>query len=117
MNQIQSQVVKWLANSWVGSSSKCMAMYLAFDEMTDRSHPYDPDDLDRCLKLLEAAPGLRKHIHKMANVSPQWQALIECWEELEACHLEEVGLGWTKARSAPKTYKLMQDIFKREARR
>lgn len=41
----------------------------------------------------------------------QWAALIARWDEVEASHLEEVGLGWTKAWLAPKTYALMQEIL------
>lgn len=111
MNDLQQQVLEWFASGSVGSSSKCMAKYLALGTITDRSHPYDPDDLDRCLQLLEAAPGLRQRLHKMADVSPQWAALVSRWDELEACHLEEVGLRWSKASSAPKTFRLMQEIF------
>jgi len=107
MTETQKQVVKWLATGRVGSSSKCMAMWLAFGERAEPYAPADPDDLDRCLKLLDKAPGLRPLIPKMAEVSKDWAALVPRWAEVEASHLAEVGLGWTKARSAPKTYDLM----------
>ena len=113
MDITQQQVIKWLCNGRVGMSSKCMAMWLAFGERAEGGFcPADPDDLDRCLKLLAAAPGLRPLIPKMAEVSPQWAALVPRWDEVEASHLEEVGLGWTKARSAPKTYDLMASILR-----
>ncbi len=112
MDETQKQVVKWLATGRVGSSSKCMAMWLAFGERAEPAHPYDPDDLDRCLKLLAKAPGLRPLIPKMAEITPGWAALVPRWDEVEASHLEEVGLGWTKAQSAPKTYELMASILR-----
>ena len=112
MDVNQKQVIKWLCHGHVGMSSKCMAMWLAFGERTEPNHPHDPDDLDRCLKLLAKAPGLRPLIPKMAEVSPGWAALAPRWAEVEASHIEEVGLGWTKARSAPKTYDLMASILR-----
>lgn len=113
MTELQTQVVKWLAIGHVGMSSKCMAMWLAFGERAeDCMAPADPADLDRCLGLLAVAPGLRPLIPKMAKVSKDWAKLAPRWDEVEASHLEEVGLGWTKARSAPKTYALMRGILR-----
>ena len=112
MTETQNQVVQWLATGRVGLSSKCMAMWLAFGERAEPYAPADPDDLDRCLKLLEKAPGLRPLIPKMAEVSKDWAALVPRWDEVEASHLAEVGLGWTKADSAPKTFVLMASILR-----
>ena len=112
MTDTQKQVVNWLATGQVGLSSKCLAMWLAFGERAEPYAPADPDDLDRCLKLLKKAPGLRPLLPKMAEVSAEWAALVHRWEDVEASHLDEVGLGWTKARSAPKTYILMQGILR-----
>jgi len=112
MSETTTQVIRWLAFGRVGMSSKCMAMWLAFGESAEPYAPADPDDLDRCLKLLDEAPGLRPLIPKMAEVSEEWAALVSRWDEVEASHLAEVGLGWTKARSAPKTYDLMASILR-----
>ena len=111
MTPMQSKALDWLANGEVGISSRTMAMKLAFDQVPmDHSHPYDPDDLDRCLKLLEWVPELRAELPRMASVSRQWAALVANWERVEQSHLAEVGLGWMKARNAPKTYELMKSI-------
>ncbi len=112
MTETQKQVVQWLATGRIGASSKCMAMWLAFGERAGTYAPADPCDFDRCLKLLDKAPGLRPLIPKMAEVSKDWAALVPRWAEVEASHLAEVGLGWTKARSAPKTYALMATILR-----
>lgn len=107
----------WIAaGRGVGMSSRTMALWLAFDRKDDPhgfgpSHPHDPDDLDRCLRLLALVPELRLHLPRMAELSREWAALIPRWDEIERSHIEEVGLGWTKARSAPKTYQLMRDIL------
>jgi hypothetical protein len=108
----RNDVVKWLASGQVGMSSKTMALWLAFGEKTrERSHPYDPDDMDRCLKLLLMAPGLRPLLPRMAEVSKPWAKLIERWDEIEASQLEEIGIDWTRAKAAPKTYKLMKQVL------
>lgn len=110
----QSQVLDWLATGCIGTSSKCMALWLAFGRWSKDwpdGYPYDPADFDRCLLLLAKAPGLRQHLSKMAEVSPEWAALVARWDEVERSHLAEVGLGWSKGRSARKTYDLMWSIY------
>lgn len=112
MNVLQTKTINWLATGSTGLSSKAMAFYLAFGQKTERgSYPHDPDDLDRCLRLLEAVPELRQYLPRMSEVSPHWAALLENWEAIEASHLEEVGLGWCKARKASKTYALMRGVL------
>jgi hypothetical protein len=66
--------------------------------------------MDRCLKLLHRAPGLRERLPLMAELSPTWAALVARWDDIEALQLDEIGLGWTKSRSAPRTYELMRSI-------
>lgn len=111
----QLKTVQWLANGEVGLSSKQLAMWIAFDQRTDRGfgidYPKDPDDFDRCLKFLERVPEARPHLYRMAELSPIWKALVERWDDIEKCQLDEIGLDWCKARSAPKTYALMQSII------
>lgn len=115
MDETQAAVIDWLATGQVGISSKCMAMWLGFEQRTGRetfgNYPHDPDDMDRCLKLLHRAPGLRERLPKMAELGKVWAALVDRWDEIEAMQLDEIGLNWTKARSAPKTYALMREII------
>lgn len=111
MEKAQDQVIDWLLNGEVGASSRCMAFYLAFGKLGDKNHPLDPADFDRCLQMLKKAPSLRERIHEMSAVSSEWEKLAYRWEEIESCHLDEVGLGWTKARCAPKTYALMKEVL------
>ena len=120
MDATQEAVVAWLANGEVGESSKCMAMWLAFGQRTRGvfgNHPHDPDDMDRCLKLLHHAPGLRERLPKMAELNKTWAALVDRWYEIEAMQMSEIGLGWTKARSAPNTYALMKEVIASASKR
>lgn len=113
MNTLQTKTIKWLATGSTGSSSEAMAFWLAFGQKTcdNYAHPHDPDDLDRCLRLLDTVPELRQRLHHMSEVSPYWGALLNNWGAIERSHLEEVGLGWCKAHSAPKTYALMREVL------
>lgn len=112
LDETEDQVLVWLATGEIGVSSKCMALWLGFGKRArDTGYPRDPDDLDRCLKLLDRAPGLRDRLPSMAAISKTWAALVNRWPEIEASHLDEVGLGWTKARSAPNTYALMREVI------
>lgn len=106
---MKDKILNWFATGRVGSSSKAMACAAA-GLPSDKSHPYDPDDLNRCLLLLEAVPEVRNNMDKVAAINERWGALVARWGEVEQCFLEEVGLNWSKGNRAPKTYKLMKDI-------
>lgn len=111
--EAQRKTLEWLANGSPGLSSKTMAFWLGFDVLVEkgRNYPHDPADFDRCLQLLNAVPEMRPHLHRMADLSPAWKKLVARWDEIERQHLAEVGLGWTKARSAPMTYDLMKAVL------
>ena len=114
MTETQKQVIAWLAVGEAGASSRCMAMWLAFGQRTGsgfEEYPHDPGDMDRCLKLLQHAPGLRETLPKMAQVGKVWASLVARWTEIESTQLDEIGIDWKKARSAPKTYALMREII------
>lgn len=107
------------ATNWLATGSRGLSSNTMFTVLTGvdalggsrKSYPHDPDDLDRCLRLLHAVPELRQLLQKMSEVSPEWAALIVNWEEIERLHIDEVGLGWTKAKSAPRTYELMRKVI------
>lgn len=110
--QIQEAALEWLANGETGISSETMAFWLVFGVKKDESgHPHDPDDFDRCLQFLNQVPEMRSQLLKMVPLSSAWKKLVARWSEIEAMHLDEVGLGWTKSRSAPRTYELMTQVL------
>lgn len=115
MTEIQQQVMSWLANGETGLSSECMAFWLAFGILKDRGfgadHPHDPDDMNRCLKLLQRVPGLRESLPAMAELSPAWKALVSRWDEIEAMQMAEIGIDWEKGRKARRTYALIQEVL------
>ncbi len=102
MTETQAKVIQWLARGEVGTSSQCMAMWLAFGERVPSPFPpSDSDDLRRCLWLLDWAPGLRSDLPKMAEVSDKWAALMSRWDEVEALYYTD----------RPKTNALLRDII------
>ena len=106
---MKDKILNWFGTGQVGASSKAMALAAA-GMPNDGSHPYDPDDLNRCLLLLEAVPEIRGHMADIAAIDATWKELIARWDEVERCFLDEAGLNWTKARTARKTYALMKSI-------
>ncbi|MBA3589686.1 hypothetical protein [Methylibium sp.] len=111
---IGDNLIAWLANGQRGVSSDTIVQHLtSIVCLTDEepAHPHDPDDLDRCLILLDRVPLLKLQLHGMRTCSPVWDALIDRWDEIEASHLDEVGLGWTKGHRAPRTFALMREVI------
>lgn len=100
-------VAEWLRTGERGASSNAMCKRIfGVPAGAKINHPYDPDDLRRCLQFLDAA-GAHEKVTLMSDVSPSWARLIERWNELVMIFREEMEFG----RSAPKTYALMQEIL------
>jgi hypothetical protein len=109
---IKNNLLAWFINGEVGRSSKVMAaVALDIPGQCGRCWPVDPDDLNRCLLLLERVPAVRGAFPRLAQLSPQWSALIASWDELAARFVAEVGLDWCRGTRAPDTYRLMRRIL------
>lgn len=110
--ETKDAIAEWFANGQTGQSSKTMALWLGFGKVHDKqgwgpSHPHDPSDLKRCLKLLAMVPQLREKLPTMRELSPEWAGLIDQWQEVESTFRAEVANG----TQAPKTYDLMRVIL------
>jgi len=79
--------------------SRCMGLSAHAIVHGGTHHPWDPDDLARCLRVSPMPP-----LH-MRNRSPEWALFVDHWTELAALLAEERPSG-----EAPKTYALMKDI-------
>lgn len=115
---LSNSIVRWLATGERGASSETMLSHLAGVDCRDldaqyAAHPHDPDDLRRCMLLLDQCPELVPLMPKMSSASKQWAALVAIWPELTATMLEEIGSIHTprKGASAPRTYKLIKDAI------
>lgn len=113
-NVLHDQVMEWLAFGERGSSSETMAFtFLGRGAPRWSSAPSDPDDLRRCLLLLQAAPEARKHMDKLRSLSKTWERLVDRWDDLEGTFLSETG-GTLKppfGTRCHKTYSLMKEII------
>ena len=108
---MQDKVLAWIfEDEDTGVSSKAMAAAVIGQKARYTWTPSDPSDFNRCLLLIESAPEIKDHMDKVAAISDSWAKLVGHWDEIEQCFLNEVGLNWSKAKSAPITYKLMHDL-------
>jgi hypothetical protein len=103
------KVIEWMAGHDTGSSSKAIAVHMTTGSC-DGSYPYVPSDLGRCLRLLELFPEWKPRIGEMARYGKVWAAYIDRWDEIAGSMADEVGIDWSKGRSAKRTYDLMHDI-------
>lgn len=112
---ISENLIQWLANGERGVSSETIVHHVTGLDMGRHfmaSHPFDPDDLTRCIKLLERCPELVQGFReKMPTASDVWARLVEHWDALGVMLDAEVP-GWRNgARGrAPKTYDMMRKL-------
>lgn len=115
---ISENLIQWLANGERGVSSETIVHHVTGLDMGRHfmaSHPFDLDDLARCIKLLELCPELSQGFReKMPAVSDVWARLVEHWDALGAMLDEEVP-GWRNGArgSAPETYDMMRKLRRR----
>ena len=110
MSELQI-ALRWLNGHDTGISSKAIMSQMLGEKPEPYTHPHDPSDLGRCLRLLRLIPAWRSRIGEMASVSKVWKRLAAHWDELEAMMDGEVGIDWEKGKSAPKTYDRMRQII------
>lgn len=112
---ISEAAIHWLANGERGLSSETIFETLTgIDCKRDiwgggrKDYPLDPDDLRRCVRLLQRVPELAPRIGEMRAVSPVWARLVAAWDELTAL-LEREAPG--NRGCAPKCYARMREII------
>jgi hypothetical protein len=99
---------RWFHGTDTGTSSLTIAHVLGGTPAprTGFSHPYDPDDLGRCLRLVRLM-GWRDRLPEVAARFPRspWPRLVDAWDELAALYDLE-----SPRHRAPKCYARMQAI-------
>lgn len=101
----------WVVRDDTGLSSKQLWAVMMGVPPGRSYYPSDPDDLGRCLRLLDAVPEWKPRIREMAGQSAEWDALTARWGDLEASFLTECGsLRPGYGARAPRTYALMKQI-------
>lgn len=118
---LPESVARWIASGERGTSSETIVAHLYGLPITGRwgySHPHDPDDLRRCMLLLQASPETFARFQEMRSVSPEWRRLVDCWNDLDRLFREEVGdIHNCWGKSAHKTYAAMRGAINGEAPR
>ena len=107
--------LQWLADDEdVGASSRAMAFCACGLIRFRKSHPWDPADFIRCMKLLRREPEIRKYFHVMAEMSPEWREFIKDWDRIEHQVIAELGsLEEPISNTAPLSYAMIQDVLER----
>lgn len=108
-NESMVKLIEWFSSDDTGMSSEAIATTLTTNK-TCYSHPYDPSDFYRCMKLFKSVPELKPHLHKMAEVSEVWKRLVIHWDEIEDCLLKEKSI----SNKAPETYKMIKAVIKND---
>jgi len=102
---------RWLRVGERGESSDAIVAKLRMVHGISnlKAHPHDPDDLRRCLLLLEVVPDLVPDFERMREVSPVWSALVDAWPSLVTSFERESRGQWRSGKfDAPKTYSLIK---------
>lgn len=101
----------WLLSHDTGTSSKAIFAAMLGARPRADMHPHDPADLGRCLRLLRLVPEWQPRIEEMADFGQAWARLATHWDALAAIMEAEVGIDWTKGRSAPVTGLAMRRVL------
>jgi len=87
---------RWLAVGEQGLSSCSMFWRLTgvkpdyIGDQRHYDHPHDPDDLRRCLLLLDQVPEFKGRVREMIGCSREWGALAQAWDDLVATLESEI---------------------------
>ena len=110
---VQERALVWIVGGNVGSSSKAIwaNMMGAAKPYYGWSHPHDPDDLSRCLMLLDLIPEWRPRLPEMAKRSDAWAGLVARWDEIVTSFKDEFGDERNARIGTGKTYKIMRSAI------
>lgn len=100
----------WIANGFVGMSSKTMWNCLIGNKDFHINHPYDPDDFSRCYKLLEAVPEWKTRLHNLKILSTEWCNLVNNWDELTRMYELNKKDNWANSKKIG-MYEFMQTLI------
>lgn len=91
---VNEKAMWWITHGEQGTSSKTMWSCFMGQKNFPVSHPYDPDDFGRCYKLLQAVPEWKSQLHKLKQLSPAWNNLVDNWDELTRMYELNVQQDW-----------------------
>jgi len=74
---------QWIVGDDTGVSSQTIWSVMMGVRPRWSGTPLDVDDFGRCVRLVVLIPAFRPRLQEVADKYPQWQPLIDHWEELE----------------------------------
>ena len=98
----------WISNGDTGLSSETIWRVLTGWVGTAQwypSVPLDPSDFGRCYRLLYVMPSWRARLSEVSQTYPEWERLVDVWDELTALYKEEL-----PKKTAPKLYARIQEF-------
>lgn len=99
-DSLPSSLVRWLDSDDTGLSSTFMVrviFQLPGAKFAPVDWPWDEYDFGRCVRLLDAVPEAREHLHELAAHGPVWAALVREWASLERMYRANE---WRELRAA-----------------
>lgn len=119
--ELPDGAVSWLSEGERGASSDTLFSIttgLVICKQKYFSYPSDPSDFRRCQLLLQAAPELRERLSMLKKISPEWNALVDHWDEINAAIENDVP-GYLEPQvkgRAPNGYRLMKELIQKAHR-
>ncbi|MBX3579981.1 MAG: hypothetical protein KF723_22485 [Rhizobiaceae bacterium] len=107
---IEGRAAQWRRSSDTGQSSIAIWEVMTGVPTPRTDHPHDPDDLGRCLRLLDLIPEWKPRLNLMCGLSKYWDALVQRWPEIEASYQAKISKP-VGAGNWGKTYSLMRSIL------
>jgi hypothetical protein len=106
--EITNNAKQWLAHGHRGLSSEAIFSKMtgmALSRLWQNQHPCDPADFKRCMDLLDMVPEFANRMQEMKEVSEQWAAVVDHWDELVQLYYDEYD-----TRTCQKLYGRMKEL-------
>ena len=81
--KIEQKHKDWFRGTDTGISSNTIFGVMTGTLIAWTGYPADPDDFSRCYRLLARFPEWRPRIHEVSEEFPNWERLVNNWENLE----------------------------------
>lgn len=100
-------------NSIRGASAQTIGYFMTnLCDTNTLSYPHDLDDWERCRSLLLQYPEWRKRLLEMSLLLPQWEILVNNWENIEKQYNEDYEIYGGKLHKKGKCDQLIKDLLK-----
>lgn len=109
---IETTAWEWFVSGDTGISSRFIWSIMTGLDINERktdNYPRDPADFGRCYRLLLRFPWWLSRLDEVAKVNPEWEPLVENWDELTRLYEMESPSG-----RAPHLYERMKGLVKRK---